>query len=178
MASVLPQQIPSIAVPVLDKTGKFAQNWWLFLYNISQQVLGNQGNAATAYAAQVNADLDADVDVTDALQLVVRVTNLEKRASDDLVAPNVPFIFGDEFLQQPQSRAQPVTVIAVGGSPFTYTAPFDGTVIVNGGTVSAVQVSRDGTNFFTTSVGSIPLSQGDMLKTTYSGTPNMTFFPR
>jgi hypothetical protein len=75
----------------------------------------------------------------------------------------------------------PVAPIKVGSSPFTYTAPVGGAVIVQGGTTTQIQYSRDGNNFFVTGVtaGMLPVSQGDQLVVTYSvGPPTMVFMPR
>jgi len=73
-----------------------------------------------------------------------------------------------------------VSSIAVSASPFNYVAPVGGTVIVNGGTVSLIKLSRDGTTFFTTGVtaGVFPVSQGDTLQVTYLAAPTITFLPR
>lgn len=75
----------------------------------------------------------------------------------------------------------PAAVIKVGSSPFTYVAPLGGAVIVQGGTTTQIQFSRDGNNFFVTGVtaGMLPVSQGDQLVITYSvGPPTMVFVPR
>lgn len=74
-----------------------------------------------------------------------------------------------------------VSVVTVGSSPFSYVAPQGGWVIVQGGSTTKVQFSRDGANFYDTGLtaGVIPLSQGDTLVVTYSlGPPNVTFAPR
>jgi len=74
-----------------------------------------------------------------------------------------------------------LSVITVGSSPFTYAAPVGGTVIVNGGSTTQIQFSRDGSNFFITgeTAGMFPLSQGDQLIVTYPvAPPTMTFVPR
>lgn len=70
--------------------------------------------------------------------------------------------------------------VTVGASPFTYTALVGGSVIVQGGTVSQLAISRDGTTFYVTGLtaGVIPLSQNDKLKITYTVTPTVTFLPR
>ena len=74
----------------------------------------------------------------------------------------------------------PVSAISVGASPFSYTATVGGSVVINAGTVSQVQVSRDGLTFFTTGMttGMFPVSQGDILKVTWSVVPTMTLIPR
>jgi hypothetical protein len=70
--------------------------------------------------------------------------------------------------------------LTAASSPFTYKAIQGGTVIIQGGTVSMVSFSRDGVTNFNTgqTQGMFPLSQGDVLIITYSGTPNLTFVPR
>jgi|SRR5208282_4197475 len=80
---------------------------------------------------------------------------------------------------QPPSSEVTVTVSA---SPFTYTAPRGGFILVQGGTVSAIAFSRSATTagvsiFYTTgqTMGVFPVSQNDKLKVTYSGKPSMIF---
>lgn len=81
------------------------------------------------------------------------------------------------FSGQPTGLVSSITVSA---SPFNYVASVGGTVIVNGGTVSLIKLSRDGTTFFTTGVtaGVFPVSQGDTLQVTYSAAPTIIFLPR
>lgn len=75
---------------------------------------------------------------------------------------------------------QNLSSVAPTSSPFTYRAPSGGWLIVQGGTVSQVQFSRDGTTFITTgqTQGMFPISQGDALSITYSSAPTLTFVPR
>lgn len=75
---------------------------------------------------------------------------------------------------------QNLSAVTPGASPFTYRAPAGGSLIVQGGTVSQVQFSRDGTAFFTTgqTQGMFPVSQGDALAITYSAAPTLNFVPR
>ena len=70
------------------------------------------------------------------------------------------------------------TTIAIGGSPFAYTAPSGGFVVIRGGTVSAVQFTRSVTTLTGQTSGLFPVSQGDVLTVTYSGIPNMVFVPQ
>lgn len=80
----------------------------------------------------------------------------------------------------------PTTTVAnqaVGASPYTYTnsGDFDVTAIVSGGTVSSVQFTRDGTNFFTVSTAtnaSVVLNPGDAVRVTYTVLPTLTLIPR
>jgi hypothetical protein len=71
----------------------------------------------------------------------------------------------------------------VGASPYTYTnnGDFDVTALVTGGTVTAVEFSRDGTNFFTVSTAtnaSVTLNPGDSVRITYGVLPTLTLVPR
>lgn len=70
-------------------------------------------------------------------------------------------------------------VITPGASPYTYTAPRAGHVYIGGGTVSLVEVGRNG-SFVLGGViaGVLPLSSGDQLRVTYVVAPTtLTFVP-
>lgn len=81
------------------------------------------------------------------------------------------------FRGQPTGPAAAITVTA---SPFSYTAPQGGAVIVQGGTVSLIQLSRDGTTNYATGMtqGIVPVALGDIVIVNYTVTPTMTFIPR
>lgn len=75
----------------------------------------------------------------------------------------------------------PVAAVSIGPSPFTYTAPAGGSVIVQGGTTTQIQFTRGDGNFYVvgTTAGMFPLSQGDSLVITYSvGPPTIVFVPQ
>ena len=61
-------------------------------------------------------------------------------------------------------------------SPYTWTAPSDGVLIVSGGTVSLVEVGR-GAAFYAAGLvgGLIPVSAGDKVRMTYVVAPAATF---
>jgi hypothetical protein len=75
----------------------------------------------------------------------------------------------------PASAEGPITV---GGSPFAYSAPTAGAVLVSGGTVTAIQITRSSVTLTGLTSGLFPLAQGDILTVTYSGLPTMTWYPR
>jgi hypothetical protein len=66
--------------------------------------------------------------------------------------------------------------VTISASPFTYTATSSGVVLVAGGTVSALELGRNGT-FTNIGViaGAVPLSDGDSLRVTYTVLPTLTF---
>ena len=76
---------------------------------------------------------------------------------------------------QPPGAEKTITVTA---SPFVYTAPRKGFVIITGGTVTSILFSRSGT-YYNTGVasGSLSVAQGDMLKVAYTVVPTMVFVP-
>lgn len=162
----------------VDSDGQLPQVCWLFLYNMAQKTLGSSGTSTQTTITQITADLDADVDSTDFLPLFQRVANLERGQSDALVPANVPAPEQFDALVSPIPLAQPVQTLTVGASPYTYQALADGAVIINGGTVSAVQVSRDGLTYYTVTSNMVPVSRLDSVQITYSVAPTAVFFPR
>ena len=70
--------------------------------------------------------------------------------------------------------------VPVTASPWTYTAPAKGFVIVTGGTVSLIQFSRTTGTFYPTgqTSGTFPVSLNDQIKITYSAVPNVVFVPQ
>lgn len=73
----------------------------------------------------------------------------------------------------------PVVSITATVSPFVYQSTSKGFMIVNGGTVSLIQFTRDGiTNYPTGQTnGVFPLAQGDSLIVVYSVVPMLTWVP-
>lgn len=73
---------------------------------------------------------------------------------------------------------QPAQAIEVGASPFVYQAVIRGQAHVGGGTVSAVEFSRNGTDWYDAGItaGFVEMDARDYLRVTYSGLPAVTFF--
>ena len=65
-------------------------------------------------------------------------------------------------------------VITVGASPFAYTAPYNQTVYITGGTVSSVVVNNS-TNIFSSTNCTVVLRQGENVTVAYSSIPYMNF---
>jgi hypothetical protein len=83
--------------------------------------------------------------------------------------------FQDIDLGVPPSSELPVTV---GASPFIYSPTQKGAVIVNGGTVTSILISRSGT-FYATGLtqGLFYLAANDRLQVVFSAAPSMVFLP-
>jgi hypothetical protein len=77
------------------------------------------------------------------------------------------------------SGSGPLVPITVGASPFTYTAPSHGAVLVNGPGVIRLQLSFDGATFYPTGswYGAFPLAKGALARLTFIGSPSMVFIP-
>lgn len=69
--------------------------------------------------------------------------------------------------------------VVVGVSPYIYSPIRKGSLIVSGGTVSAIDFSRDGTTFYSAgqTAGMFTLNAADQLRITYTVTPTVTFVP-
>jgi hypothetical protein len=80
------------------------------------------------------------------------------------------------------NEAVPPSNITATASPFTYqnTGLYDADVIINGGTVTQIQFSRDNSTFYTigTTQGMVRLSPNDRVVVTYSSAPTMTLVQR
>lgn len=87
------------------------------------------------------------------------------------------FFWSGLFRRIPPAREAAVTP---GASPYTYSAPVGGALIVQGGTVTLIEFSRDGVTWFDTGViaGMLPVNAADQLRITYAVAPTLTFVPQ
>lgn len=81
------------------------------------------------------------------------------------------------FLNSFVTKPMPESSITPTGSPFSYTAQTKGQVLVQGGTVSQIQLKRITAHTLGFIDGLVNVGQGDIVIVTYSGTPTMVFFP-
>lgn len=65
-------------------------------------------------------------------------------------------------------------------SPFIFTTPAQGTLLVSGGPVTLIEYSKDGTTWYPMGVtnGPLHLVPNDRVRITYSNAPAVTFFPQ
>jgi len=172
------------------------KNWWLLIYNLCAQTIGTGpsgppgtpgspggtpvSDSSLITPAMILASLDTDAADADAIALRQMISNL---SVGDVEIPQPIdtrslLLAQDGLLPDPLPQAQPVTVVTVGGSPFTYTAAFDGEVVITG-TVTSVAIVRQGTSVTTgLLVGIFPIRRRDQLVVTYpAAAPTMTFLP-
>ena len=69
--------------------------------------------------------------------------------------------------------------VTLGASPATYSATRIGSVIVSGGTVSQIEFSRNGTDYYDVGAtsGMFTVNASDVLRVTYTVAPTTTFVP-
>lgn len=88
------------------------------------------------------------------------------------------WVNGTDLSPMPAMSRPSASEITLTGSPFTYTVPRDGAVIISGGIVSLVEYGRNGA--FTVCgliTGSVNVVRGDSVRITYVVAPNATFLP-
>lgn len=69
---------------------------------------------------------------------------------------------------------EPVTI---GASPFSYTAPVAGHLVISGGSVSQLRIVRGRVSFNYPLGNQVPVSPGDIVIVTYATAPSLTFIP-
>lgn len=86
------------------------------------------------------------------------------------------FFWSGLFRGLPPGNVEPVTV---GASPYEYSAVKRGSMIVAGGTVTLIEFTRDGIDYYDVGVtaGMFALNASDRLRVTHAGAPDMTFVP-
>lgn len=184
---ILPQSEPLGTVNG-DGTVTISTNYWLLLYNLVLNVLGNgSGLPADALIDLESADLDAIDANSVALRQPLANALIQALQPQDVVVgtndlPDIAralLLAQDGLLPDPQPRAPPTQSVTPGGSPFTYTALSSGTLSITGGAVSALALIRQGTSVaLGITAGLVPLSRLDQLQITYSAAPTVTFLPR
>lgn len=76
------------------------------------------------------------------------------------------------------SQPAPIAALAVGASPFAYTASSGGSLAVSGGTVSDISITRNTVTAATgLTSGLIPIVRGDVVTITYSSAPTVSLIP-
>ena len=87
--------------------------------------------------------------------------------------------FFSEMIYQPPSKASGIQPVTVGGSPYSYVANRDGSLSIEGGVVSAIDLTRTGVTISTATLsGFVPMSEGDWVTITYAAAPTINFIPR
>jgi hypothetical protein len=207
MASALPNQIPPQATPWsyqgADGQQVIEELWYLFLYGlwaqVSTQAAGGTVLSPAASIAMLESEIyTADVNGSnahafgdfihlgeaDASPAPTDLSNTLALLSESEIQPvprdisNAMMLALDGSPPDAQPRAQPAVAITVGASPFTFTAPANGTVAISGGNVSMLTLIRQGVSVPTGLIAAlIPVSRLDQVQITYLVAPTANFLP-
>lgn len=96
----------------------------------------------------------------------------------------VPFVQGDRtvtpiwllWLRQFVSQPGPIVPVSLGPSPASFTASGAGSLVLSGGTVSSITLTRSSTVAHLGS-GPVPMVNNDVATITYSVAPAASFIP-
>ena len=154
---------------MLDENSNLTQQWRLFFQDLYTRVGGNQApsnlilaTSSNGYASQITALQTATTGNTTNISSLTTTTNNNTAAIATLnAAPGA------------------VAPVTVGASPFTFKASQKGALVISGGGLRRVEITRDGTTFYSTGAfrGMFPLSTNDSMRVTFTAVPVLTFFP-
>lgn len=195
--------IPAPRVEFIDKrTGLMAREWYLFFLNLFNLTGAGSNNVSLLDVQQgpPSATVENVANQLSANELGFAPAasvydDLILRLQDQLNGQPVPTVEDLKLIRQLVETAPPYpeptpdnsyliqpSAITVGASPFTYTNSnlYTVDIIVEGGGVSLLEFSRDGSTWYSTGsfYGMFALSKGDRLRATYASAPNMTLIPR
>jgi hypothetical protein len=138
-------------------------------------------NLVTGDTIVVNGTGQANFD--QATPVSITVTN-STTFTYTITSTNATSIIGNigctSYFLTPTSALNTTQVVpAVGASPFAYTVPAYGNLVISSGTVSAVTITRAGQSAVNIGVvaGMVPVQAGDVVTVTYTVAPVMTFIP-
>jgi hypothetical protein len=107
--------------------------------------------------------------------MTVRVPDLVSPAVDEQRRFTRTWV---QFFTSLGAVPKPVETITAGASPFAYTAPASGSVLLRGGTVTFTDLIRGPSPLpLGMTSGLIPVAAGDTLVVTYTVAPSMFFIP-
>lgn len=111
-------------------------------------------------------------------QFPVPSTPFVKQEDGTLTLPWFYFLQNQYKRTGGSSAGTPPTPVPIGPSPFSYTATTTGSLIVSGGGVKRMTLTRRAVTVLTGSFyGVFPMSAGDVASIDYVGAPTITFMP-
>ena len=81
------------------------------------------------------------------------------------------------FFSSIYARPSPESLNTVTASPYSFQAPFNGNLLISGGTVQQIQIIRATTTITGLTAGIIYMGRGDQVVITYTVVPTVTFYP-
>jgi hypothetical protein len=178
--------IPAPRVPIIDeRTGLISREWYRFFFNLFN-LTGGGSNATSLQDLQVGppGGLDEQTAINQRLDGLFAGPDGSTQESQiaALQTQVEALTLNPPFAGDPPAWALPPRAVAVGASPFTIQNTTGQLVdlIVTGGTVSAIDFSRDNVTFYGVgqTAGVFCLSPYDYLRVTYIAAPTITLVPR
>lgn len=187
------QGFPGANVPLIDQRGTITQPWLQFLLALWRRTGSASGTIPGGNTA--NSDLLTVYDATSPEEAAGQADlfagamawpeDIQAPGGDPLASlaafsdvPDVSLAAFD-FLpveEEPAPiRGAPLWLPTVGASPYSFVSDRRQTVIVSGGTVTAIAFSRDGTTFYSVGLtaGMFLLETSDVLRVTYTVVPTV-----
>lgn len=157
---------------IATKDGKPDPNFIIQFNTLIKNIVDQVNAIIIAYNAAQGAQSVAQVALAQAAQVDFRSQMGDPLPYPVLGGPSrsdlLPPVFGERSLALP-------VALTVGASPYSFQAPSAGTVVVNGGTVTGLDFTRDGATLIAFPSGVVPVSAGDTVIVTYAVLPTMTF---
>ncbi|HUN00406.1 MAG TPA: hypothetical protein PLI96_07980 [Halothiobacillus sp.] len=189
------QPFPSLQSKIIDANGNVTPIWRAFFQSLWNQTGKGIGAVFAALAGNTNQTFD--------VATAVQPTNaVPKQQADATYAPikgslnyapaggsSAAFNVGTAVLSTnatplaqvktliTQTAGAAIMPITVGASPFAYTAPNTGSVVVSGGSVSSISLTRNVLIATGVTAGILSVKAGDVLTVTYSALPTMNLLP-
>lgn len=104
---------------------------------------------------------------------------MERMGERVLVQKDWYLFFTNLYQAVTEGLPQAGEAVTIAASPMSYTAIIRGQAHVAGGTVSVIEFSRNGTDWYDTGMtaGFVQMDKGDLLRVTYAVAPDITYFP-
>lgn len=192
MSGSNPQGFPLLNSPLVDpRTGGPSRPWIQFFMTLWRRTGSGPGEEPAVLPVLEALAFEEDAFIQDQLSLPFGETEetpqpqLSVEADDHIPEPNFQDILNDAYEKSHPTIGyldlddndvpvvSPIDQPAVGASPFSYVSPRRQLAVVSGGTVSTVELSRDGSTFFNVGLtsGAFVLGTGDTLRLTYTVAP-------
>lgn len=184
---------------MLDENGHLTQQWRLFFQGLYIRIGGQAAPSNLALGSTTDTSSGAISSLTTATNSnTTNISNLTTTSNNNATTvsgltttsnnnattvSNLSMATNSNTTAIATLNAAPgaVAPVTVTASPFTYRAIQKGALVISGGSLRRVEVTRDGTTFYLTGTlrGMFPLSTNDSIRVTYIAAlvPVLTFFP-
>ena len=168
MTNPVQQSIPSPTTPMVMPDGRPTEMWRRFLHSLWLRT----GSGAGALFAPHNGDASQTFEVGGALDVNHAVPLVQVEAFDANT-------LNAALAEIKQGTGAPFVTETARASPYTFQAPGVGHLVMAGGALSALTLTRGtSTASIPVGIGMVPMDYQDSLQITYSSAPTLTWIPR